>query len=79
MSDKYLTGKVVKLSSDKTVKVQIDVIKKHDLYKKYLKRNVNFLVHDEKSIASLNDIVEITPCKPYSKNKTWRLVSVIKD
>lgn len=79
MSDKYLTGKVVKLSSNKTIKVNIDVIKKHDLYKKYLKRNVSFLVHDENSIASLHDLVTITPCRPLSKNKSWRLVSINKD
>lgn len=79
MSDKYLIGKVVKLSSNKTIKVNIDVIKKHDLYKKYLKRNVSFLVHDEKSIARLHDLVTITPCRPLSKNKSWRLVSINKD
>jgi small subunit ribosomal protein S17 len=35
-------------------------------------------VHDELNQAGVDDKVEITESRPYSKTKSWRLVKVLK-
>jgi small subunit ribosomal protein S17 len=34
-------------------------------------------VHDEKNVAKVGDVVSFVECRPLSKTKKWRLVSVI--
>jgi len=69
---------VIGKSGDKTVKVQIDFSVKHPKYGKYLRRRTRFAVDDPKNLASVGDVVEITECRPLSKNKSWRLLNVIQ-
>jgi small subunit ribosomal protein S17 len=33
-------------------------------------------VHDDKNVASVGDVVTIAECRPISKTKNWRLVTV---
>jgi ribosomal protein S17 len=35
-------------------------------------------VHDPHEVGKLGDVVEIAPCRRISKNKSWRLVRVIR-
>jgi small subunit ribosomal protein S17 len=37
-----------------------------------------FLVHDEKNIAKLGDVIQAQSCRPISKSKSWRLLQVVK-
>jgi small subunit ribosomal protein S17 len=69
---------VIRKSSDKTVKVQIDYLMKHPKYGKYLRRRTQLAVHDPENLAAKGDLVEITECRPISKNKSWRLVNIIQ-
>jgi small subunit ribosomal protein S17 len=69
---------VIGKSSDQTVKVQIDYLMRHPKYGKYMRRRTRFLVHDPKNLATLGDMVEIAECRPISKTKNWRLVSVVQ-
>jgi len=71
-----LVGKVVKLSGDKTVSVEVIRSLRHKLYAKVIKRSVRYLVHDDQSKAVVGDVVEIMSCRPISKLKTWRLLAV---
>ena len=71
-------GVVVSNSGDKSISVEMNWMYKHPKYGKYLKRTTKVGVHDEKNEAKVGDVVEITECRPVSKNKTWRLVSVIE-
>ena len=70
-------GVVVSKSGDKSIVVQIDYRVKHPKYGKYLKRRTKLGVHDEKNAAGVGDIVQICECRPISKRKSWRLVSVL--
>ncbi len=63
---------------DKTIKVRIDRLVKHDKYGKYLRRRSVLHVHDEKNEAHVGDVVEIMECRPISKMKSWRLLRVIR-
>lgn len=63
---------------NKTIKVRIDRLVKHDKYGKYLRRRSVLHVHDEKNEAHVGDVVEIMECRPISKTKSWRLLRVIR-
>jgi len=75
---KTLAGVVIGKSGQKTVKVAVDYIVKHPKYGKYLRRRTRLAVHDELNQAGVDDKVEITESRPYSKTKSWRLVKVLE-
>ena len=70
------TGLVISSSRDKTITVLIERKVKHALYKKILKRSTKLQAHDESNECSDGDIVTIQESKPFSKTKSWKLVSV---
>ncbi len=72
------TGVVTSDKRDKTVKVTVAYLQKLPKYGKYVKRRSVYQVHDENNDANLGDTVEIAPCRPISKTKTWRLVRVVE-
>jgi small subunit ribosomal protein S17 len=71
-------GLVVSRSGDKSIRVIIEWLTKHPKYGKYLKRTTKLGVHDEKNVAAVGDKVEISPCRPMSKTKSWRVVKVVE-
>lgn len=71
-------GTVVTDTRDQTIKVQVNFRVKDAKYGKYVKRRSTFHVHDAKNQAKVGDLVEIAPCRPVSKTKSWRLVSVVE-
>ncbi len=75
---KTLAGVVIGKSGQKTVKVAVDYMVKHPKYGKYLRRRTRLAVHDELNQAGVDDKVEITESRPYSKTKSWRLVKVLE-
>jgi small subunit ribosomal protein S17 len=72
-----ITGRVVSNKMDKTVAVLVERLVKHPIYGKYIKRSTKLLAHDEGNVCSEGDVVSITSCRPYSKNKTFKLVEVV--
>ncbi len=71
------TGRVGKISGNKTIRVDVDNLTKHPLYHKYIYKRTRLAVHDPENTAVVGDLVEVVPCRPISKNKTWRLVRII--
>ena len=71
-------GIVSRRSGDKTVRVEMNYQTRHPKYGKILKRRTVALVHDEENQAHAGDLVEIVKCRPFSKNKTWRLMRIIE-
>ena len=72
------TGLVVSNKMDKTISVASERKVKHPMYGKYLKRTTKVLAHDEQNDCNEGDTVSISECRPLSKNKSWRLVEVVK-
>jgi small subunit ribosomal protein S17 len=77
-SVRTLTGRVVSNKMDKTIAVVIERTVRHPTYGKYLRRSTKLLAHDEKNEAREGDTVSITPCRPLSRHKSWRLVTVLE-
>ena len=73
-----LTGRVVSNKTDKTIAVLIERLVRHPTYGKFLRRTTKLLAHDETNEAREGDMVTIIPCRPYSKRKSWRLLTVVE-
>jgi small subunit ribosomal protein S17 len=73
-----LTGKVVSNKMDKTIAVEIERLIKHPRYGKYIRRTTKLLAHDENKEAREGDTVSIAPCRPLSRRKSYKLVSVVE-
>tara|TARA_Y100000996_G_scaffold372403_1_gene321331 strand:+ start:636 stop:911 length:276 start_codon:yes stop_codon:yes gene_type:complete len=72
---RQLTGVVVSDKADKTITVKIERKVKHPTYSKIMKRSTKVHAHDEENIARIGDVVTVEECRPYSKSKTWKLLS----
>ena len=75
---RQLTGVVVSDKADKTITVKIERKVKHPTYSKIMKRSTKVHAHDEENIAKIGDVVTVEECRPYSKSKTWKLISDIQ-
>ncbi len=71
-------GIVVGEAEDKTVRVKVDTTKMHAKYRKQYTVSRKYAVHDEKGDAHVGDTILFQECRPLSKNKRHRLISVIK-
>jgi small subunit ribosomal protein S17 len=40
-----------------------------------MKRSTKVHAHDEENMAKVGDVVTVQECRPYSKSKTWKLLS----
>ena len=72
---RILTGVVTSNKADKTITVKIERKVKNPLYGKVIKRATKVHAHDENNTATIGDIVSVKECRPFSKTKTWVLVS----
>ena len=75
---KTRTGKVVSDKMDKTIVVAVENHVRHPLYKKIIKRTYKLKAHDEKNECKTGDRVRVMETRPLSKEKCWRLVSIIE-
>lgn len=67
-------GTVVSDKMNKTVVVAIESFKTHPKYKKKYKVTKKYKAHDEDNKYKTGDVVEIIPCRPVSKDKSYKVV-----
>ncbi len=70
-----ITGKVISAKMDKTITVLVERRVKHPVYGKFMRRSTKLHAHDEENTCKVGDIVSIAESRPFSKTKTWTLVS----
>jgi len=73
-----ITGRVVSNKMDKTVSVAIERLIKHPVYGKYIRRTTKVMAHDATNECKAGDRVQISECRPISKNKSWSVVNVVE-
>ena len=73
MPKRILKGKVVKNKSEKTIIVDVESTYMHKKYKKILRKNKKFAVHDEENVSKIGDVVQIIESRPISKTKKFIL------
>lgn len=64
---------------DKTIVVAVVDSVKHPLYKKVVKTTYKLKAHDEANEAKVGDTVEVMETRPLSREKRWRLASIIEN
>ncbi|MGH8225135.1 MAG: 30S ribosomal protein S17 [Gammaproteobacteria bacterium] len=73
-----LTARVVSARMDKTASVEMSRTVKHPVYGKFLRRRTKLLAHDEANECRIGDVVTISPCRPLSKCKSWRVTAIVE-
>ena len=75
---KVRTGYVISDKMDKTVIVQVSLLKAHPLYKKTMQERVRFKAQDEQNQCGVGDLVRIIETRPISKEKRWRVIEIVE-
>lgn len=71
-------GSVVSNRMDKSVVILVERKVRHKLYGKYIRRRVKYMAHDASNECNIGDTVLIEECRPLSKNKRWRVRTIIE-
>jgi small subunit ribosomal protein S17 len=77
-TSRSVQGRVISNRMDKTITVLVERLEEHPLYGKYMRRSTKLHAHDEDNECREGDWVSIEECRPLSKQKSWRLVKVLK-
>lgn len=70
-------GVVTSTAMQKTIKVAVDRLVQHPLYKKTLRKTSTFLAHDENGSCAVGDRVRISETRPLSARKRWRVTEIL--
>jgi small subunit ribosomal protein S17 len=71
-------GVVTSIKMNKTIAVTVSTKRNDPLYEKRVGYSKKYYAHDEKNEAKVGDTVTIMACRPISKTKRFRLVSIDK-
>jgi small subunit ribosomal protein S17 len=71
-------GVVTSIKMNKTITVTVSTKRNDPLYNKRVGYSRKFYAHDEKNEAKVGDTVIIMSCRPISKLKKFRLLSIVK-
>jgi small subunit ribosomal protein S17 len=72
-----ITGTVLNTKMPQTVKIEVIRQWAHPKYHKTVRRRKTYLVQCDLAVK-VGDSVVVTPCKPVSKMKKWKVVKVLK-
>jgi small subunit ribosomal protein S17 len=75
---KVRQGTVVSDKMDKTVVVAVESRVRHPLYGRIVRRTKRYKAHDEANAYHPGDVVEISECRPLSRDKSWRVSRLIE-
>jgi len=75
---KNLQGMVVSDKMDKTVVVTVQRSTQHPLYHKIVRRDKRYKAHDERNECRIGDTVRIMECRPFSRDKHFRVVQIVE-
>jgi small subunit ribosomal protein S17 len=75
---KVRQGTVVSTGGDKTITVEIAVVRRHPTYEKVVRRTSKLRAHDEGNEARQGDVVRLVESRPLSRTKRWRLLDVLE-
>lgn len=75
---KVREGVVVSDKMDKTVVVLVERLVQHPMYKKYMRQRKKYKAHDPDNRCRVGDQVSIVETRPLSKEKRWRVQTIVK-
>ena len=77
MPKRQLIGVVTSDKMNKSRRVEIERLVKHERYGKFMRRRTVCHVHDENNESHEGDTVEIIEAPPRSKLKRWDLLRIV--
>ena len=75
---KVLVGRVVSDKMDKTITVVVETKRNHPVYGKRINYSKKYKAHDENNDCNVGDKVKIMETRPLSKDKRWRVVTILE-
>ena len=75
---KTLSGVVSSDKMVKTVVVMVNLLVRHPVYKKYIRKRTKVKAHDEKNECHIGDKVLLVETRPLSKEKRWRVREILE-
>ncbi len=82
MADRSLrktrVGQVISDKMDKTVVIAVERLVRHNLYGRIIKLTTKLKAHDETNECRVGDKVKVMETRPLSKDKRWRVVSILE-
>jgi small subunit ribosomal protein S17 len=75
---KEWTGVVVSDKMQKTSVVEIQTWKTSPIYGKRIRSTHRVKAHDENNETGVGDTVRLVECRPLSRDKKWRIASIIE-
>jgi small subunit ribosomal protein S17 len=63
---------------EKTAVVKVSTLQQHPKFKKFMRRDKKYSVHDEENQLKVGDRVRIVETRPLSRTKRWRLLEVVE-
>ena len=78
MPKRQISGTVIKIAGNKTATMLVERKVLHPRYHKTVKRFKKYLIHDEKGVAKVGDMISAIECRPLSKTKSSRLLKILK-
>jgi len=71
-------GRVSSNKMEKTVVVDVELVTRHRLYGRTLRRTRSFKAHDEANRCEIGDTVIIAESRPISKDKHWVVQQIVR-
>jgi small subunit ribosomal protein S17 len=71
-------GRVTSNKMNKTVVVAVELVTRHRLYGRTLRRTRSFKAHDDADRCQIGDTVIIAESRPISKDKHWVVQTILR-
>ena len=75
---RVMIGRVLSNRMDKTVVIEVERAKRHQLYEKVVVHRKKYKAHDESNECRIGDRVQIIESRPISRHKRWSVVSILE-
>jgi small subunit ribosomal protein S17 len=75
---RVLVGRVMSNRMDKTVIVQVERKKRHQLYGKVITMRKKYKAHDAENACQIGDLVSMIESRPLSKEKRWMVTEILE-
>lgn len=75
---KVMVGRVLSNRMDKTVVLQVERRRRHQLYGKVITSRTKYKAHDADNACQIGDLVQITESRPMSKEKRWLVTEILE-
>ena len=72
------TGRVTSNKMDKTVVVEVEIVIRHRLYGRTMRRTRSFKAHDDGNRCAIGDTIVIAESRPLSKEKHWTVQKILR-